>query len=1367
MGTGDGDRNESPEAALATARRYLRTPGAEPWPQWRTADLPVPVQIAWLRAEIARDPRTVAGEPVGELLYQAVHGLDAAAARDPERLAGELAGQDDPVLRTEALRLTREAVRAGLLAPVRARSLLLGLLDGESRRAGAGGNASGLAAALLRELAEPWAALVPVPGELFDRFLTDPSAADAAIEAAARHGHRDVLRAAAADPDGPPRTRRRALELLGGLATREDIGDLVRLAGTDPLLLAAPCVRCLREMHQRGHFPVDEHVPAIVALALADHSVDADDVATVLYTSRNALLREAAGGEADEPTWPRRLELLVALAAQGTGTLPIGETVTRLLSSAPDPVPFLEAVRALEHTAAEEAVLAVLPSAPAAALDALEAVGGDRTADALREHLTGDIPSHLLPVRRRALEILWHLTADPEGRRSLLDRLDPRDLPARIASDLGTPDARELALLRSGLDPERPVDALCTLARNGDAATIPAIADLLMRVVSDVQDAEPPQVPAEAVAALRELGGRLYRRGKIRPRCLLGAVDADEAGDALAAVIALDLLDGADPSPTERAVLLRMLLEIPYRGTRARIHPLLRDRDPHVRKHAIALLARDTDGRDARALSAGLIPLTTAADVQTVRQALLALGHAGADGAAEAIAACLDHPNMNVKKTAAAALAHAGTPATAPKPLDWLGRHDNPGLRAELIAALQAVLGDGYAATVIAAADRAEDARTRRLLVDALASALPERAVRALAAQGSPAGTALLARLAGPEPSRSPVDELAEHGWAPDVARQAVDLHEKDPDAPDFRRATKLRPMLAHWLDLAAATRRDAVLRLTMRLCPPPWSPGELETFARSAGTLAAGIAGIGAAHRPRLLAVIGEAAAHLPGGRAPEVAERIRALPVLGPAELALLRRCGGIPARRDLERALAAAPTGEEAVLREAFGLGPRPEGGHRLDSRARLDELIAAYPTAAAEARGGLLDRMLDLQPLGAPPWTLAEQAQRTERDVRTPRSGDLDQPRSAAQRERLLAMLDDPARSAAAARTLLGWPEPEIRLAVLRALLDGKADIPVTDRLALTLLSLEEAELDTARDDVRERVARVAAHLDPASRAPLLPRLVTWWLDGAPATRAAAERALRGAHPDRLAEALTAHLDAGAWGVLDLLAGARLRSTPALARAWRRLHAEGHRDPVERITLVDGPLREPHAAADDAAALAALRERTREPSGRREPSARGDLLRAARTGTPGQIRRALDLLAEDHDRTGGAESRELRELLIELIGHPSPAVRTRAHRLSRRVLDRPAYLEQTERLLGDRRSDVVVSAVKTLSHAGWEPGIKALVGLLTDARPTVRGAAADGLVLIGAPAVPHLRNATGRARPDRRPAYTAVLDRITAR
>ncbi|GGQ20764.1 hypothetical protein GCM10010187_41510 [Actinomadura coerulea] len=1488
-----GSPGGSPEASLALARLRLRLRShvrSRSWPRWREADLPARVRIAWLTAEIADRPETVRDEPPGELLYQAVRGIGATDVDGPESLARELLGGADPVLRSEALRIAREALHAGLLAPRRARALvveLAGSIAGEPPTTVA---AAGVAAAALRELSEPWAALDPLPREHLCRFLeagpggAGSAVAAAAIEAAARHGHQDLLLDVAADRDRPPGLRQRALELLGDLAGRDDIAGLVSVAATDPLLLAGPVIRCLRGLHRRGHFPAGGAAPAIVRLAVADHSVPADEVATILFTSRHETLEELIDAAPDDPHWPRRLELLVALAAQGTGTLPVGEKVTGLLRSAPDARPFLRAIRALRHTAAEEAVIAALPRSPAAAVEALEAVGGARAVAALRDGLGLDVPdgggavaSYLRPVRHRALEVLWHLTEDPDRRRSILVRLDPRDLPRRIAADLGGPDERELALLRAGLDPDAPAAALCRLARNAGSGTVPAIADLLLRVVSDLAaswapgasgDAGEPAVPQEVVAALRDLGRRLHERGRIRPRCLLDAADAREAGDALVAGITLDLLDRPDLAAAEQMVLLSLLLQTSYRGIRSRVHPLLRHSDRHVRKHVIALLARDADGGDAQALSASLIPLATAPDAQTARQALLALGHARACWAAAAIAARLDHPNMNVKKTAANALIHAGAPAAVPKLLFWLGRHDNPGLRTALVEALRAILGDAYAATVVAAADHAADDRTRALLLAGLDRALSARAVGALADQGSPAGRALLSLVAArrltlgagavaeltdrmaargiTQPSRqgrpaartdAELDALADRGWNPEIARRLAERFDRDSGEPTAERLSRLRPMLERWLELAAdePERRGRVLRLTLRLCPPPWTSGETEAFTRSARTLVAGLADVGGAHRGRLLALLEDTVARLsPAGRV-DLTARIRALPreaAGGRSMLVLLRRCGAVLTRADLGRALAAARAGanpcpaEAEVLREAFGLpepvtaaapGGRAEtsgraavgrwrddlaaaartpgalrrfrvadrsgglGDHPIGSRDRLDALIGVFVGADAEVREHLLDWMVELQPLDAPSWTIAEDAHRPASNDRASRPGDRGRPRSAASLGRLLRLLEDPAQDQreAAARALLSRPEPEFRLTVLRAFLDGRVDLAVSTDLAQALTLVSETELRQAGDRgsdgdaMRERIARLASHLDPSDVERFVPLLSAWWEHGGSSLHASAGRALRRANPDVLAEALSSRLENGDWGLLDLVSGVALLRTPTLVRAHRRLREQGRHDLATKIILVDGPLRAPDAAERDDAALSALRSRTRVPEAAR-PS-RAELFRLARTGGPEQIRRALTLLAERHEddpahmRRHGADrlshpDLELRELLAESLGHPEARVRLHAHRISRKVMDREDYLDHTLPLLDDRQPDIVRSAVKTLCHAAWKPAVPALVGLLAHSHPAVRRAASDGLVLLGAPAIPALKHTAGRARPDKRHLYTTVLERI---
>ncbi|MFB7983531.1 HEAT repeat domain-containing protein [Streptomyces vinaceus] len=1486
-----------PEEALVLARLHERLGPYRQGlrrPSWRTAGLPARVRIAWLRAELLNEPAVIRSEPRGELLYQAVREMTVTCAHRPERLVDELVGSGDPVLQAAGLRLAGQGLHAGLLAPALVRTYAIRLLGADS---------AAVAVAVLRELAAPWAAMDPLPPGLLAPFLAAeavlarPEAADAAIVTAARHGHRGLLRQVVDDPELPPGLRRRGMELLGDLAERADIGALTAVAARDPLLLGGPAVTCLRGLHRRGHFPDDVHVPPLIGLALADHTIAPQEVATILFTCRQAMLRVLVDAAADDPSWPRRLALLVALAGQGAGELPIGDAITRVLASAPAPGPFLDAIRALRHADAEDAVIALLPAAPAAALEALEAVGGDRTVTALREGLglagagsaeggenagnaesaegaegagnaegAGVIAPHLRAVRGRALEVLWHLTRDPAQRRALLVRLDPADLPARIAPDLGGPDERELALLSSHLDPEEPVAALCTLAAHGSAGTLPAVADLLLRIVAGLaasggpgaagqagqagqvrefagEPAGEPVVPQEVLDALHGLGSRLHGRGRVRPSCLLDAETAREAGHALVATTALDLLDRPGLSAAEQAILLELLLRAPYTGTRTRVHRLLRHRDRHVRKHVIALLARDATGEDAQALSATLIALTAAEDVQTVRQALLALGHAGARWASTAIAACLDHPNMNVKKTAAEVLARAGSPTAVPALLGWLGRHDNPGLRRSLVEALRAVLGDAYLATVLAAAERTEDRRARELLLEGLDRALPAASVLALDDQGSPVAPTLLALVAdgrvglasgtvgelsaalaghGITPPATPgpaaetgadpdVRSLTTEGWNPSVALR-IARRPGRPDAGQLRELRELRPLLGEWLRLAGVRQgsgpadRSAVLRLVLRLCPAPWTTEELAVFARWTEVLLDGLGGAPSGDRDGLLAVLEAVAPTLPAARKPAVADAVRGLrPAPGSRSvLMLLRALDAVPVRADLELALASARLGadpwraETAVLRDAFAV-PQPrtstsraaawrsaleaavrtrndlEEFRRLNgpevpgpgSRDRLNLLIDVYASARPEARPALIDWMTDIQPLDAPPWTLTETAHATAPRPRTVRADDLDQPRSAALRERLLTMLGSsaPDHRHTAALALSQWPEPEARIPVLRAFLLGRVDVPPGADLARTLNAFDEEEL-RADGVLHDRVVQAAARLDPQDLEPLVPLLLEWWEHDPPAGSAAAGRTLRRVPADVLAQHLGGRIAAGAWGVLDLLRGRPLLRTPALTQACRRLRAEGRDDLADGLLLVEGPLRHPDdAVRQDAAALAALRDRSSAGTAAAPPPSRRQLLDQARTGDPELVHRALTRLAEEHRGPAPDRDPALRDLIEALLHHPKPGVRLHAYRTSRAALDRETYLHHTTVLLDDPQPDVVRTAIRTLAHASWPPAIPALTALLEHSHPAVRRAAAKALTDLGARALPSLKHAATHARPDKRPLYDKLLNHIT--
>jgi HEAT repeat protein len=120
--------------------------------------------------------------------------------------------------------------------------------------------------------------------------------------------------------------------------------------------------------------------------------------------------------------------------------------------------------------------------------------------------------------------------------------------------------------------------------------------------------------------------------------------------------------------------------------------------------------------------------------------------------------------------------------------------------------------------------------------------------------------------------------------------------------------------------------------------------------------------------------------------------------------------------------------------------------------------------------------------------------------------------------------------------------------------------------------------------------------------------------------------------------------------------------------------------------------------------------------------------------------------------------------VRALVEELLRHPRTGVRLHAHRASRALSDRDTHTRLTVLLLSDPLPDVVRMAVRTLGRARWEPALPELVRLLDHAKPVVGRAARDALVGFGGAAVPVLRRAAARARPDRRSLYTDVLAEI---
>ncbi|MCB9568936.1 MAG: HEAT repeat domain-containing protein [Myxococcales bacterium] len=744
-------------------------------------------------------------------------------------------------------------------------------------------------------------------------------------------------------------------------------------------------------------------------------------------------------------------------------------------------------------------------------------------------------------------------------------------------------------------------------------------------------------------------------------------------------------------------------------------------------------------------------------DIETARQAVIALAEVGGDAASGALVLALEHPNMNIKKAAAAGLVRCGDAEAIDRLLFWLGHHDNPGLRTELLAALRALLGAALPMTLLAAIAAAEDRRRRGLLLDALAEGsipgdpggaprrrrgLDRRAPRARRRRSSAADASARGprgRARRPPPRRrsagrgqaraTAIVALERRGLDPEVADGLLELRRQRPLRGD--ELALLRPHLAGWLELCAAAEAPAARPPAPRRRGPPPAPHK----RRGRPPRAPPRAPLRGARRRRgrarplplrapraLIDALDVGARWLVGVDLRALVTASRAL-LWGRSPITALRRCGLLVTRGDVEAALLAArrsadpPELQRRILRDAFVGGERPSITAGALSKAAREALGRALKSpeandlAALRARweappratiAALVDAYPDLDGAHQGPlldWLCELQPPGSPIDARPPL------PPAPSERRPRASDLDQPIS--------------EVQLDRLRAELDD----PKRSRAAATRL-LERAE-----------------HLTPALRDHLLQLYLGGALGpadplGRPALAALAETLANAAEPPALAK----HLADPAWlARLDNLvhgtgANRPLALLPALVDAWPRApEADGARRRIR--AMID-------AFSPEAVRLAL-----------QAPLLRGewgylDLLR------PPLRPSTLDAALRDAARQGGGEA--LLARVDALHAPPTPPPDPPAAIPSEALVDRPrdelfALLRDT-----DRRGplDAQAAALKALARAPDAPFVALCRELVAHPHPRLRLAAYRQLRRHGTrdEALAAARQLLGDPRPD---------------
>jgi len=1041
--------------------------------------------------------------------------------------------------------------------------------------------------------------------------------------------------------------------------------------------------------------------------------------------------------------------------------------IERLLETTQDPRVAAAAVDAAGRSpeyAGEPLLLRWLDALPEVVIPVLRVKGGAGSVARLRAIVEDPFTAHAR--RTQAMDVLWALEPDRSGLlRALSRQLGPHVSGLLGGKHLTRRDAIAAQLLAEPTWDDQPEYAIEPLAQlkvyceAGDLGLLAEVTRLFREVFRGyVRDALAGDFSIKRLL-MPELEQQVFRYGRFlvdQGRSVRRWVmPGPETGRDLVLLLVCDWL-AEGPSDAVRVALLETAARHNPEGAVLRfLEPSWRRGDANVRRAAIEVLVAAGDGARGLELSLGKLA-AEASDPRILCQALAALRTLRAGWAEAIVRAALSRPEMAVKKEAADALAEIGNASSIPALVDWLSRHDNDGLRAGLVRALQRAAGPSYAAVLVDALERETEARGKELLWQALGGQLTLGTVLRLARSAHPAHRELVdacldrrvaltgataddlaaqlhrARLRVIDPKPDPARRLRVEGFSPEAARQLVAARTAELDAArrvelDAAILPVVRRGLADWIAwLPAEHDRAAAVALVLDAADPTHAEhaGALIELARRAGpdrlppeTVAAFV--------ERCVATGGDPPLKL---RAIELVRGLSPSAGLGGLRrYRLLGRLDAVRTLRDLEACLAecrvrpdvaaesAALLGEALAIPAARDDDPPELVELREQARDwyRMDGKAAPWLATAVAARPLDLPVVALPKPPARPPF----------------------QPSSRGDLDALLQTLGhrDAQERTRAAQRILAWPDARAAWpAVLEAYLAGQVELDWDGRARV-------ASVLTTWLHGKARAIVLVRHLTELQIRTFAPA----WLDAWGAGDAHADEVLRQVAQDQLIPLVVARARAGQFVFARLL----LSCGEPMIRALIELGAAP--EDVEHLLRWTAPNAPDAPRIDD-------RHDPVDPIAGKTVDQLVALI--DRKGVDkGLAVRAVHALTEHRDRSV--------EPLDRLTRDRRPAIRSAALRALRVVASRERTLEATAKALElETRRDVALGLMASLGHGRHEPTLPSLLERLTDRDYRIRQGAHAALRAWGREVIPALRHAAKRARPDRRRQFEAVIQEL---
>lgn len=1192
---------------------------------------------------------------------------------------------------------------------------------------------------------------------------TSQPCAPAIVLIFARRGGHEALRLMFHDPRHDSIARTRALmKALASCGDKEDLAHLIDRTMEAPESLADTLYEALLTFHHRGIFVERAHLDVLLALYLSTRHTPARHVVEIAHIWRHELRALLAGLHPDDWRWRRHAALLEFIEGGEAllATLILGTTEPLLLEIFAEMAPRLPD----RATLARPLFTRVLQH-PRAVSEAFAACAGGEHFEALHALLKGEdhaFDTLPVPVQVRLIELAWRLAPTREVRQALASSMTlhvwrSSVLADVLVEDVSTDDAtlRLLAEVRVERAPveQRLHELFVLLCEHGSITAhlvlVKRLLETLLGTLPETTDGEysgreEGTIPDAILDAL----ALLYRRHE-QAAMLRGAASLPGDGeDGFVQDMLLDLVtgDGAERAPHHLWMTLEALPTPLSHARSARLLPLFRHDSPRVRRSLVRVLAKS---RAPGLLVRFYHYLDQHEDPETLRAVIEALDDPEMTWASSAVALGLGHRNMNIKSSAARALRRIGQIEQVGTILDWLGRHDHERFRAELVAALEHIVGDSWRALVMARVEVTTEDRARSLLEEAIAQTPPpdlrasSPSLRDSMQREVEPVSWLLALEALPLEQRAHqmahLDQITTSAQVADRYLSSL-LEWAREDAFEVHRADVFTWVLRH-LDASSRARRVELLAHLRAIGPAPLcrKPQRARLYQELGALLTS-------EDRRRCLADarIGKSPARLLRDTASIL------LDVRAPRELtvasaahAALDELGGMSSVEQMERALTTQQPHRGMIDDLTDALLLRIE---ELEPTAQEDLLSALIHVRAIQHHLAVHD---DSERVGAPSMRrseeLFEQLRAGTIAARIDAVHELTTRFSlpaAREREVLRSCLDEPEVARA--------PSLQRALSTLldRYLSDVSTSKLLDERLAITLatlcLSMGESASRRAIGLMITLWERLRVRVDDARRRELVHALLA---------------KLRSMDAMEVLGACIARIEAGHTELVSLIGG-RLVDSTLTARLFAApgvLQREDGRCLQEELLP---PLLSRKEALSDLESY--VRDRLEELSHQTPPTSSGlspagedELLAMLRGGDEERI-----LLALRHMPRTPHEP--FARAILELVSHRDGGVRSRAYRTLRQMRESERYLQAAAKMLHDPRRDVQRAALRTLGFAKRTETIPEVFERLFD--PFLREQAMETLVLMGEPARRFLRKRRARTRPDARHIVDEALERF---